>query len=409
MISFERFTLPNGLRVLLHPNSETPLVAINVLCKAGSKYDPLHKSGLAHLFEHLMFSGTPSVPSFDEPIQKAGAENNAFTNNDHASYYSYGPAQNLETLLWVEADRLANLKLNLQTFQTQQKVVIEELYESCLNVPYGDVWHHLLPMIYTSHPYGWPTIGLSEEEIRSITLEDVEIFYKNFYHPENCILSVSGNFEVRRVLQLANAYFSSGTSTGSKLPSFTFEDEEYKAQHSEIKSGVPVTALFVAFPMPGRHHADYHALDLITDLLSSGRSSLFYNRFIKGSQIFDHADAYITGNIDTGLFIIEAKFSRGTKVERALDEIRLLLHSIQEKIIDENVLEKLINGIESSTVFSEISTISKAINLAYYESLGDANLINREVEAYRKISSEDIRNTASKYLNWERATTLLYR
>ncbi|MBK8505818.1 MAG: insulinase family protein [Saprospiraceae bacterium] len=216
MVKYERFELANGLRVILHRDELTPLVAVNLLFQAGSKFDLIQKSGLAHLFEHLMFSGTPNVPDFDELIQMAGAENNAFTNSDYADYYSYGPHQNLETLLWIEADRLVNLDVTRKAFNTQQKVVIEELHETCFNEPFGDVWHHLLPAIYESHPYRWPTIGLTEQEVAGIRLKDVRHFYKQYYNVSNCILSVAGNFEIEEAKDLIRKYFSEMSTTNEK-------------------------------------------------------------------------------------------------------------------------------------------------------------------------------------------------
>ncbi|NND31768.1 MAG: insulinase family protein [Saprospiraceae bacterium] len=408
MVKYERFELSNGLKVLLHQDGLTPLVAVNLLFKAGSKFDPRKKSGLAHLFEHLMFSGTRAVPDFDEPIQMAGAENNAFTNSDYANYYSYGPYQNLETLLWLEADRLKHLRVNKKEFRTQQKVVIEELHESCFNVPYGDIWHHLLPSIYEFHPYQWPTIGLTESEIASITLEDIHQFYKDYYNVSNCILSIAGNFDLEKTKTLVEQYFSDAPPNQTNVPDFIFDQKEYTAKELTVSGDVPVPAFFVAYPMPSRISADYYKLDLVSDLLSMGRSSLFYKSLIKETQVLSYADAYITGTHDTGLFIIEGKLSEGVTFATARSEISKIIDQLVQDNIEERVMQKLKNGLESSVVFSEISTLSKAMNLAYFELIGDVDPINTEPENYRKIQREDISKMVGDYLRSELATTILY-
>ena len=408
MVTYERFELANGLRVILHRDELTPLVAVNLLFQAGSKFDPLHKSGLAHLFEHLMFSGTPDVPDFDEPIQIAGAENNAFTNSDYADYYSYGPHQNLETLLWIEADRLANLNVTRKAFNTQQKVVIEELHESCFNEPYGDIWHHLLPAIYESHPYRWPTIGLTEQEIAGIKLKDAQLFYKQYYNVGNCILSIAGNFEIEKAKNLIHKYFSEIATSNEKIGTFDFDLGQYHPRKIFVKSDVPVPAFYLVFPMAGRTHADYYVLDLLSDLLALGRSSLFYKKLIKDTQILAAADAYITGTHDTGLFIIEGKLSKDATFENAYVEIMKIIEQVKEAAVEERVMEKLKNSLESSVVFSETSTLSKAMNLAYYELIGDVELINSESDKYQAITAEDLKRVTRIYLDETLCTTVFY-
>jgi len=409
MVNYERLVLANGLRVLLHHSEDTPLVAVNLLFNAGSKFDPIDKSGLAHLFEHLMFAGTAAVPDFDEPVQIAGAENNAFTNSDYANYYSYGPYQNLETLLWLEADRLANLNVTRKAFETQRKVVIEELHESCLNVPYGDVWHRLLPLIYRNHPYKWPTIGLTEKEISSIRLSDVKSFYKRHYSVNSCILSIAGNFDAEETKRWIEKYY--GDILPSPLqpePNSEFDFRDYHPQKVVVKSDVPVPAFFLAFPMPGRTSPDYYVLDLLSDLMSVGRSSIFYKTLIKGSEVLSAGDAFITGTHDTGLFIIEGKMSEGVSYSKAYGEIMNMIADIRSKAVDLKTMEKLKNGLESSVVFSEVSTMSKAMNLGYFELLGDVDLINSEPAKYQDITAEDLMRVTKKYLDESLVTSVIY-
>ncbi|MCB0687029.1 MAG: insulinase family protein [Saprospiraceae bacterium] len=408
MVDYERLILGNGLRVILHRDELTPLVAVNLLFQAGSKFDPPQKSGLAHLFEHLMFAGTPRVPDFDEPIQMAGAENNAFTNSDYADYYSYGPYQNLETLLWLEADRLANLQVTSKAFKTQQKVVIEELHESCLNEPYGDIWHHLLPAIYKNHPYRWPTIGLTAEEIGSIKLKDIKGFYRQYYNAENCILSIAGNLNINETKKLVEKYFSQLPISPASAKNFDFNLREYRPRKIHIQSDVPVPAFYLVFPMVGRTHPDYYVLDLLSDLLALGRSSLFYKKLIKESEVLAAADAYITGTHDTGLFMVEGKLSQGVTYENAIDQILEIIEQVKHELVEDRIMEKLKNGLESSVVFSETSTLSKAMNLAYYELIGDVELINSESEKYQMITATDLQRVTNTYLDQKLMTVLYY-
>lgn len=408
MVNYERLVLDNGLKVIIHRDELTPIVAVNLLFNAGSKFDPPEKSGLAHLFEHLMFSGTPSVPDFDEPIQMAGAENNAFTNSDYADYYSYGPYQNLETLLWLEADRLANLDVSSKAFKTQQKVVIEELHESCLNEPYGDVWHHLLPAIYKDHPYRWPTIGLTAEEIASIKLKDIKGFYQQYYNAGNCILTVAGNLQINETKKLVQKYFSGLPLSNATVQGFAFNLSDYHPRKIYVQSDVPVPAFYLVFPMVGRIEPDYYVLDLLSDLLALGRSSLFYKKLIKESEVLAAADAYITGTHDTGLFIIEGKLSQDVSYEAAISEVLKIINQVKSELVEDRIMQKLKNGLESSVVFSETSTLSKAMNLAYYELIGDVDLINTEAEKYQAITSADLQRVINKYLDENLMTTVYY-
>jgi zinc protease len=187
MIEFQRFVLDNGLRVILHEDNSTPLVAVNMLYDVGSRDENPSKTGFAHLFEHLMFAGSKNAKDFDTPIQQAGGENNAFTNTDMTNFYATVPAENLETLLWLESDRMLALNINKRSLNVQRKVVVEEFKETTIDEPYGDMWHHLSALTYKNHPYRWPVIGLEPDHIVQATLEDVQDFYQKFYVPNNAI------------------------------------------------------------------------------------------------------------------------------------------------------------------------------------------------------------------------------
>lgn len=407
MIQFERRELPNGMRVIVHQDNSTPMVAINVLYQAGSKYDPLGKTGLAHLFEHLMFSGTKEVPDFDIPIQLAGGENNAFTNADYASYYTYGPHQNLELFLWLEADRLKNLHITEKKLEVQKQVVVEELYESCLNIPYGDVWHYLLPSVYEDHPYGWPTIGMNETEIGKISYDDIQAFKNQHYRPNQAILSMAGKIKFKEVWDLLEKWFSfRGIQNGSFAPP-RFHDG-FGKQHIDLKADVPVSALYLAFPMSSRTATEYYTLDLLSDLMATGSSSLLHRNLVKEKEIFTQIDAYITGTIESGLYVIEGKLSHGIDMEEAQAALWNEIENIKKGFFSDYVMQKLLNSVESSMVFSEMSILNKALNLGFYELIGDPALINSEVSIYQSINKETLIQVADQFLVAEYATSIRY-
>ncbi len=409
MVNFEKFELVNGLKVLLHQDRSTPLAAVNLLFKAGSKYDPANKSGLAHLFEHLMFSGTPQVPDFDLPIQEAGGENNAYTNSDYANYYSYGPAENIETLLWLEADRMHDLSVLQDALEIQQQVVIEELHETCFNRPYGDVWHHVLPWVYRDHPYHWPVIGKDQHEIAAITFDDVLDFRRRYYHPGNAILSVAGNIDPHEIERMLNVYFCDLACTSSAAEGSPYDLDSYRSTYVQLPSKVPVEAFFMIFPMPERSHSSYYSLDLLSDLLADGRSSILYQQMVKETHLLSSVDAYITGTVDCGLFVIEGRLSELNTWSQVAGKIDEIIQTLIHDPIKPKVMEKLKNNVESSITFAESGTLNKAMNLAFFEMLGDVHLINDEARCYEQVSIFDLQSDAAHFLDPSKASIFHYR
>ncbi len=408
MIRFERFTLANGFNVIVHEDDSSPLVALNVLFRAGSIYDPPGRSGLAHLFEHLMFSGTEQVPDYDVPVQMAGGENNAFTNADFASYFCYSPRQNLETLLWLEADRLEALKVSEKSLAIQKQVVIEEYFETCLNIPFGDVWHHILPAVYNGHPYHWPTIGRNEREIGSISLEDVNKFSRQYYHPGNSIISLAGNVKADEALRLIEKWFGEVQHGGERAAPLPYDFLEYKSEHLEISQGVPAKTFYMIFPMSARTDANYYVFDLISDILASGRSALLFSTLIKDKALLSQVDAYITGTNESGLFVIEGQLLPGVEFNQVYPIVWDEVNKIQNGFVDKTLFEKLINTVETNLAISESSVLHKVMSLAYFEALGDADLINTEIDRYKQVTVDDLSQTLQEYINPGRCTTLEY-
>lgn len=394
MIDFSRFELANGLRVVVHEDNSTPMIAVNILYNVGARDESPDKTGFAHLFEHLMFGGSANIPNFDEPIQMAGGENNAFTNNDITNFYNVLPAENVETAFWLESDRMFSLNFSKESLETQRKVVLEEFKETCLNQPYGDVWHHISEMAYKVHPYQWPTIGKVPKHVEDATMEDVKKFFYKYYRPNNAILVVSGNTTVAKVKTLAEKWFGQipkGESVAKNIPEEP-KQQQYVQRTKYAK--VPIDALYLAFHVPGRVDKDYYATDLLSDVLSNGASARLYRRLLKEKRLFSQIDAYITGNIDPGLLIIEGKPAEGVSLEQAKAVIWKELEELKTTLIPEKELVKYKNKVESTLVFSEISILNKAINLAFFELLGDIDLINREKEIYQEITVEDIQRLA---------------
>ena len=408
MIQYQRYVLPNGLRLLVHEDHSTPMAAVSVQYDVGSRDESPERTGFAHLFEHLMFSGSKHAPNYDEPLQMAGGENNAFTNNDLTNFYVSLPAKNLETALWLEADRMVNLNINKQSLTVQQKVVVEEFKETCLNEPYGDAWHHLSALSYKEHPYRWPTIGLVPEHISEASLEDVREFYERYYHVGNAILVVAGSVTTEEVYRKVLKYFGDLPSGKTPERKSYFEAKSNNPEKEIIEARVALDSLYLTFAMPHRTHPDFFVIDLLTDVLAEGPSSRLYRRLLKEQELATTIDAYVTGTHEAGLIVIEGKPRMGISLERLEEAILLQLKILSDELVSELELEKVKNKLDSSMMFSELSIVNKAINLAFYEGIGDVELINAEEDIYAKVTTEDLKRVAKKYLNPELRKCLYY-
>ncbi len=422
MIEYQKYTLENGLRVLIHEDNSTPLVAVNLLYDIGSRDENPEKTGFAHLFEHLMFSGSKNAPDFDDPIQLAGGDNNAFTNNDMTSFYATVPAENLETLLWLESDRMLALNINKKSLNTQRKVVVEEFKETTLNEPYGDVWHHIGDMIYKKHPYRWPVIGLVPQHIEDADLTDVKDFFKTFYVPNNAILSIVGNFDKIQdntdgtsrdnregVKRMAEKWFSNIPTGDVPKRNLPQEPQQTEQIRRTIEANVPLDALYMMFRVPARTHPDYYAIDLLTDVLASGGSSRFFRKLLKEKRLFSEIDCAQTGYLDPGLIIIDGKPTEGVTLEQAEAVIWEELKLLQDELIDEQELLKLKNRIESQQAFGDVGALNKAMNLATYELIGNVELINTEIEHYQSVQTADIQRIARETFTKENSSILYYK
>ena len=409
MIAYERFVLDNGLTVLVHKDETTPLVAFNLLYKVGARNENPDKTGFAHLFEHLMFEGSKNIPHYDAPLQQAGGENNAFTNNNITNFYITVPKENLETAFWLESDRMLELSFSQQKLEVQKKVVIEEFKQRYLNQPYGD-WNLLLrPMTYKVHPYQWPTIGKEISHIENATLEEVKEFFFGFYAPNNAILSVAGNITKKEVETLAEKWFGPTPRRNILKKKIPQEPKQTEARKEIVQRPVPVNAIYQAFHMCGRNHDDYYATDLISDILSNGKSSRMNQKLVKEQKFFSSISAYITGDVDPGLFIVNGNLNPGVTFEQAETAIRQELDHLMHGKVEENELAKVKNKVEANLVYSEINILNKAMNLAYFEHLGDASIINQETQKYQQVTPVDIQRVARNIFQNSNCSTLNYQ
>lgn len=408
MVDYQKYTLANGLRLIVHEDTSTPMVAVNVVYDVGSRDEQPDRTGFAHLFEHLMFSGSAHVEDFDIPIQTAGGENNAFTNCDMTSFYNIVPAKNIETVLWLESDRMQSLAISEESLSVQKKVVVEEFKETCLNEPYGDMMHHLLDLCYQQHPYRWPTIGLVPEHISGAALEDVTSFYQKHYNPANAVIVVAGHISPAESLRLVKKWFEDIPSRPKSTRILAHEPKQTTPKKKTVKTNVPLPVIYKSYHMVDRLHPDYYTYDLLSDALGNGRSSRLYQRLHKDQELFSVIDSYILGSFDPGLFILEGQPMPGVDIEAARAAIVEQLDQMKEELIPEDELQKIKNKVESSLEYAEMNVLHKAQSLAYFELLGDANMINEEGPSYQQITSEDIRRVARLLFVEENSCEVIY-
>jgi len=408
MVKFNRFTLDNGLRVIVHEDHTTPMAVVNILYDVGARDEDPGQTGFAHLFEHLMFGGSVNIPSYDEPLQRVGGENNAFTSNDITNYYITLPSSNLETAFWLESDRMLSLAFNKKSLDVQRNVVIEEFKQRYLNQPYGDVWLKLRPLVYKKHPYRWATIGEKIQHIEDARIEDVKSFFKKHYNPQNAIMVVGGDVSLEQVKQLSEKWFGPIPAGEKYTRDIPQEPEQHDERRETVTAKVPLNDVYIAFQMEGRLDDSYHTSELLSDILSRGHSSRLYKSLVKENQIFSEVHAYMTGSLDTGMFVFEGKPLENITIEQAEAAIWEQLEILKTNEVPADELTKVKNKTESTLIFSEMSLLDKAMNLAYYELLGNADELNHEIDKYTEVTAADIKEQAIKLFRKDNSSTLIY-
>ncbi len=409
MIKFESFTLENGLKVIVHEDHSTPMAVMNIIYNVGSRDENPEKTGFAHLFEHLMFGGSKNIPSFDEPLQRVGGENNAFTSPDITNYYLTLPANNIETGFWLESDRMLSLSFDPNVLEVQRKVVIEEFKQRYLNQPYGDIWLKLRPLVYQKHPYSWATIGKEISHIEDATMEDVKAFFFKYYVPANAILVVAGNVTIQQVKALSEKWFAPIPAGNKYVRNLPAEPKQTVARKQEVSAKVPLDAIYKAYHMVERMHPDFHTSDLLSDILGRGESSRFHQVLVKEKKLFNSAAAYVMASYEPGIFVVEGKLNEGVSIEDGEKAIQELLDEVISQPINEDELTKVKNQAESTLVFSEVELLNRAMSLAFAANLGDIDMVNTEIDIIRKITTADIQRLANEILREENSSTLYYR
>ncbi|HRO46197.1 pitrilysin family protein [Agriterribacter sp.] len=408
MIPFEQFVLQNGLRVVVHEDHATPMAVVNVMYDVGARDEDPSKTGFAHLFEHLMFGGSVNIPSYDEPLQRAGGENNAYTTNDLTNYYCQLPAENIETAFWLESDRMLSLAFGEKSLETQRKVVSEEFKEHYLNKPYGDVWHKMRSLAYTTHPYRWMTIGAELSHIENATLEDVKRFFFKHYRPSNAILTVAGHVTTAQVRQLAEKWFGDIPSGEKYIRHLPLEPVQTAPRKLEVHANVPADAFYKCWHICSRTDRRYYATDLLTEVLSGGGSSRLFQSLVKEKQLFSNIGCYHFGSIDAGLAAIEGKLVKGVKMEDAEAAVEAELQKIKGTSVEEKELRKVKNKTESLIIFEDMSLMNRAGSLSFYTLLGNTNMINEELERYQLVSAEELRQEAEIIFDANNSITMYY-
>lgn len=408
MIHFEKFALSNGLRVIVHQDTSTPMAVMNIMYDVGARDEDPDRTGFAHLFEHLMFGGSINIPVYDEPLQMAGGENNAYTTNDLTNYYIQLPAENLETAFWLESDRMLSLAFSEKSLDVQRKVVCEEFKEHYLTKPYGDAWHRMRELAYKTHPYRWMTIGKELSHIENAQLIDVKNFFSRYYRPVNAVMVVAGNVTTEQIRKLCEKWFGDipgGEKYRRNLPSEPPQTEE---RRTEVKAKVPLDALYKTWHIYPRLDRRYYITDLLTDILSGGGSSRLYQSLVKEKQLFSNIECYHFGSTDAGLLAIEGKLVKGIRLEDAERAVDDELDKMKNELVSGTELQKVKNKTESMIAFEDMSLMSRANSLAYYELLGDASWMNFELEKYGSVTTEDILQESRNIFRKENCNTIYY-
>jgi predicted Zn-dependent peptidase len=382
------------------------MAVVNVLFDVGARDENPKQTGFAHLFEHLMFGGSVHIPDFDAPLQAAGGQSNAFTSNDITNYYDVLPAQNLDTALWLESDRMLSLAFTPKSLEVQRQVVIEEFKQRYLNQPYGDAWLHLRPLAYQKHPYRWATIGKNIKHIADATMDDVRAFFKKHYHPGNAILCIVGNFELEQIKEKVQHYFGeipTQVKTERQLPE---EPIQKRFRQKVISSKVPADSFYYAFQMGKRLDQDYYLADLLSDHLGNEKTGLLFTELQRNKRLVSEITAYITGSIDNGLFVITGKINPKRSLGELDDALWPLLEKYKTKQMSKSALKELILKLRTAKAFQDQGLLSRAMSLSFFELLGSAALINEESARFEHITTAELQNYAQQLFDKNRCSLL---
>lgn len=403
-----RHTFGNGLRLVHHYDATTRMVALNLLYDVGSRDEQPHLTGLAHLMEHLMFTGTEQAEHFDNELQRAGGESNAWTSVDLTNYYEVLPAHNIETALWLESDRIANLALTPESIRLQQSVVVEEFKQRYINQPYGDVLHLICGQAFHAHPYQWPTIGITPSHIENADEQQIKDFFTSHYSVDNLIVCISGHIELAEAVDLVGKWFGHIKPRKIAARNITQEPAQTEPRLMRHTANVPSNFIFKAYHTCARGDNRFQATDLLSDILANGNSSRLYRNVLVKSGKFSEIDASVTATLDPGLLLVRARLVDGIDFEEADS----LLNNEMQKIINGDVRDeevvKYTNKYLSGFLFENVGYAEKALTLCRYELMGDARLMESEIDRYRKLRANDIIDVAREVLKPSNCSTIYY-
>lgn len=408
-LQFKRHILSNGLRLIVHEDPTTPLASCNVVYNVGSRDESPEMTGMAHLFEHFMFTGSKNIADYDAQLQKVGAINNAYTTQDITHYYITLPAVNIEHALWLESDRMMELAFQQSKLDVQKQVVIEEFKENFLNRPYGDMWMLFNDFYFQKHPYQWLPIGKAINHIEKVTMDDMKKFFYHFYRPNNSVLTVAGNVRFEEMVPLVEKWFGdipSGNPVGKNFPR---ELPLTQSRFLEVHRDVPADMLFKGWPTCGRLEDDFYAYDLLSDLFGSGQSSFLYKELVLDHHIFTDISAYVTGTLDPGVFVVGGRPDENVSIEEADRILCDYLYQLPEKLIQQRDLQKVKNRVETIILQNDIKIEDRASSLAVSECFSCVEDFNDEINRYFAVSEEKINLLCQQLFQKKQETTMYYR
>lgn len=410
-IVYEKYTLPNGLTVILHQDKSAPVVAVSALYHVGSKNEDTARTGFAHFFEHLMFEGSDNVKrgDFDKYTSNAGGYNNANTTQDRTYYFELFPSNQFALGLWLESERMLHAKIEEVGVNTQKEVVKEEKRQRIDNQPYGSIIGEIFKRAFKVHPYTWQPIG-SLEHLSRAKLQDFKDFYETFYVPNNCVLSLAGDIDIPQVKQQIEAYFGSIPKGTKPIPRPSVVEPPLGGEVRDvIEDNIQLPAVVQAYRSPKQGSDEYYAFNVLSTLLSGGNSSRLNKSIVDEKQLAVQAGAFNYALEDAGLFITYGIANMGIKAEDLEKEIQVVVDGVKNNLIGEREFVKVKNQITTEFVTRNSSMAGIAETLANYQVyFGDANLINTEITRYNKVTREDLMNVAKKYLTKDNRVTLYY-
>ena len=355
---------------------------------------------------HQKTTVVTAPPSY--PLQRVGGDNNAFTSNDITNFYLTLPQVNIETALWLESDRMNQLDFSEKSLAVQKNVVCEEFRQSYLNQPYGDVWALLRAMAYKKHPYKWPTIGKSVKHIEDATLQDVKDFFFKFYRPNNAIMTIAGNVDAEEVMKSVEKWFGDIPSGEKYIRNLPVEPKQEKARNKTVYRNVPCNKIYKAYHTCARTDNEYYAVDLLSDILSNGKSARLYRELVLKKKLFSNLEAFITGSFDKDIFVIAGTLTEGVDINKAEKAIDAELAKIKKKLITVNELTKVKNKVEVSYELGLTGVLNKAMFLSINELLDGNSKLNKEVDYYKAVTAAEIKEQANLIFRKNNCSTLYY-